>query len=83
MIALMSFVTSSVCVTWSSCVHVLVGLVGVGNVSRIVSSAVVNGCEWAVPSTPDASRESQTPQLAQLKNSILEKRKEMLGLPAF
>jgi len=40
-------------------------------------------CEWAVPSTPDASRESLTPQLAQLKNSILEKRKEMLGLPAF
>lgn len=39
-------------------------------------------CEWAVPSRADSSREALTPLLARLKNSILERRKELLSLPA-
>jgi hypothetical protein len=38
-------------------------------------------CEWAVPSDAETSREALTPVLAQLKNTILERRKELLSLP--
>ncbi len=38
-------------------------------------------CEWAVPEQPETEPAALAPQLAQLKNAILEKRKALLSMP--
>ena len=38
-------------------------------------------CEWAVPELQEVEPATLAPQLAQLKNAILEKRKALLAMP--
>lgn len=38
-------------------------------------------CEWAVPEEPGADTGALAPQLAQLKNALLERRKQLLAMP--